>query len=178
MYRNRLIRNSAFACIAGIVLSIAVSQPASASEDLYDSRFLGVSYHFQGYIDSNEGAFSERLSPRGAGMTFTYGFPGVRLPRVRAGIGWEPQQPVYTAVGLEVPLFERFNAANARGVGVFILSDVVLGFPEDPRVSVDTKLVGMLPVSIVGGISLGGGVTHRGEPLLHIGYKTGVFPID
>ena len=160
------------------VLLIAGSALAGASEDLYDSRFLGVSYHYQSFIDSGEDTFAERLSPRAAGATFTYGFPGFRFARVRAGLGWEPEQPMYTALGVEVPLFERFNPANARGVGLFVLSDVVYGFPGEPRLSLDTKLVGMLPVSLIGGISFGAGVTHRGEPLLHIGYKTGVFPLD
>ena len=160
------------------VLLIATPVAADASEDLYESRFLGVSYHYQSFIDTDRDSFAEQFSPRGAGGTFTYGFPGVRLPRLRAGVGWEPEQPMYAAVGLEVPLFERFNVANARGVGLFVLSDVVYGFWDTPRVSVDTKLVGMLPVSMIGGISFGGGVTHRGEPLLHIGYKTGVFPLD
>lgn len=164
--------------MVGLIISVAAPMSLDASERLYDSRFLGISYHYQSFLDTDGDTFSEQLSPRGAGMTFTYGFPGVRMPRVRAGVGWEPQQPLYTAVGLEVPLFERFSDANARAIGLFILSDVAFGFWDRPRVSVDAKLVGMVPVSMLGGISFGGGVTHRGEPLLHIGYKTGVFPLD
>ncbi len=178
MYRSISVRNTAIAGILALVLLIAVPVAADDSEDIYDSSFLGISYHYQSFLDTDEDTFIDGLSPRGAGGTFTYGFPGFRFARVRAGVGWEPEQPLYTALGVEVPLFERFNRANARAVGLFVLSDLVFGFPNEPRISVDTKLVGMLPISMIGGISFGGGVTHRGEPILHIGYKTGVFPRD
>lgn len=149
------------------------------TEEPYDSRFLGVSYEYYSFVSLDEDTdLSRRFSPRRAGATFTYGFPGVRLPRVRLGAGWEPDRPLYVSTGVEVPLFERFSHAGGRSFGLFVLADLVAAFPREPRITGEATLVGLIPMGNIGGISVGAGVTHRGEALAHIGIMTGVFPMD
>ncbi|MFO8042938.1 MAG: hypothetical protein R6U25_07040 [Alkalispirochaeta sp.] len=169
-----------------LVVTPAFSDSAALSprlygetEEPYDSRFLGVSYEYYSYLNLDQDSDGEgRFSPRRAGATFTYGFPGLRMPRVRVGVGWEPERPLYISTGVEIPLFERFSRANGRNFGIFLLGDVVAGIPREPRVTGEATLVGLIPMGNIGGISVGAGATHRGEALVSIGIMTGVFPMD
>ena len=149
------------------------------TEEPYDSRFLGVSYEYYSFLDVEDNiGFGERFAPRRAGATFTYGFAGVRLPRLRVGVGWEPKRPLYISAGVEIPILERFSHAGGRSVGLFVLGDVVAGFPRKSRLTAEATLVGLIPMGTLGGISVGAGATHRGEALVSIGIMTGVFPME
>ncbi len=149
---------------------IAVTVPAWSHDTLYDSPFIGIAYTYSAY-------FSDRFSTARAGATFTYGPPGWRLLRLRASLGWEPERPLFAGAGIEVPVFERFNRARGRSIGLFVLSDLSYGFWNGHRLTADAGLVALVPVTMVGGVALGGGVTHRGEPFVQVGYMAGVFPI-
>lgn len=149
------------------------------TEEPYDSRFLGVSYEYYSFVNLKDDiGFGERFAPRRAGATFTYGFAGLRLPRVRVGVGWEPKRPLYISGGVEVPIFERFSHAGGRSAGLFLLGDVVAGIPREFRLTAEATLVGLIPIGTLGGISVGAGATHRGEALVSIGIMTGVFPME
>ncbi|MFP3960199.1 MAG: hypothetical protein ACLFUX_08535 [Spirochaetaceae bacterium] len=167
--------------VGALLLSLpAPAEAASNSaEDRYESHFLGVSYEYYSFLDLDDDIeFFNRFSPRRAGAAFTYGFPGVRRPRVRVGAGWEPERPVYLSAGLEVPIFERFTYADGRSVGLFLIGDVVASFPREPRLTAEASIVGLLPVGPLGGLSVGAGMTHRGEALVSVGIMTGVFPME
>jgi len=135
-----MMRGGTVLCFLLFLSALYYPSSVESREQLYDSRFLGISYEYAGYVMPEADSLVERVPPRGAGAYFTYGHPGVRFPRLRAGVGWEPERPLYASVGLEIPLVERFNPAAGRSFGLFLLSDVSFGFWQESRVTLEPKL--------------------------------------
>ena len=117
----------------------------------------------------------ETLAVRAVSFAATYGPASVRPIRLRAGVGWFPHRPFRVAAGLEIPLYERLNRANARGFGVYVLGDVAATLPLGWEA--EASLAVLVPVSALGGVRFAVGVNRSAQLVITGGTATGAYPI-
>ena len=160
------------ACLGLLVVLFASGLGAVELEEY----FIGLSTE----LGASAGPFrdpglAENLRVDHVSFVATYGPGSMRPLRLRSGLGWFPDRPFRVTAGLELPLFESLNRYNARMFGVYLLTDLGFTIPWDWEA--DAALTVLFPVSTIGGIRFGVGLTRRFDMLFSVGYATGLYPI-
>ena len=93
--------------------------------------------------------------------------------RLRSGIGYFPNQPLSLLAGLEIPVFEQLSRFNTRKFGIYILSDLRFGIKPDCRTVFEPSVSLLLPVNMIGGISLGSGYDTDSNLFIKVSFFSG-----
>ena len=170
-----------FRAFAVLLILLAGYGTAGYAAD-YGADFIGVNAEADLYVDS--GVTLDRL-----GLVFTYGPSLLQWDpfetetnffpiRVRGGLGYAPGRPFAVTIGTEVALIEILNRARAKFFGLYLITDLALELYPSFQPEFIGSLSALVPLGSVGGLSIGGGLNHRGRPVIKAGLMTGVFPLQ
>lgn len=153
-----------------------VIAPSAWAQLEYHDYFVGFSSELAVTSDRGVEPFiPDSLTVQSFSFAATYGPAAIRPIRLRGGLGWFPRRPFRAFAGVEVPLYEVLNRAQARAFGVYLLGD--LGGTIPLGWTADVSLAVLIPTNAFGGIRMGVGVTREAELLVTIGTATGAYPI-
>jgi len=164
-----------------VLLLIAVASVSGALE--YHDYFVGFGTDLMISADPSLFPAREGFAFQAVNFVATYGPPGTRPVRFRAGIGWFPRGPFRVIAGVEIPLYERLNRAMARGFGIYLLGDAVATIPAGVRAEATAAV--LVPMMALGGLRVAGGAAfdssgdpgNRVEIVFTAGTSTGAYPI-
>ncbi|RKX75053.1 MAG: hypothetical protein DRP87_15440 [Spirochaetes bacterium] len=144
----------------------------------YSESFYGFNTEFDILIGKEEmPAFWDRLALERISIIFTWG-PGVVKPlRLRGGLGYFPGNPFGFIFGMELPIFEKLNISKAKFFGLYLISDFAVTYKRILDLEFNNSLSLLLPLTGVGGVSIGAGITRRADFFIKICYMTGLFPV-
>ena len=110
-------------------------------------------------------------------QVFTYGPRQIRPIRIRIGAGWYHKREFALFTGLELPVYEKLNKAQARSFGLYLVGDMGVSFLEQASFEYQASAIAVITVTPLGGIGIGAVIDKTGTVSLRVAYWAGLYPL-